>query len=270
MMHINRWVALAGGIFLSNQALADAPTASEVAAVEKLHIFFGHQSVGENIIDGLKEVTGGGLRVVSSREPSAFDSPGLVETMVGENEAPLSKLSDFKAAMEAVGERPDVAFMKLCYIDFDESTDADALFEAYQRTMTELSAKYPRVTFVAVTAPLTTVESGLKARLKKLLGRALWGEAQNERRQRFNERVREAFRGKPLFDVARLEAQRSDGTTQGFERDGKTVPALAPEYTDDGGHLNVAGRTAVAGALVKMLAALPVKAAAPEAAPVGE
>lgn len=236
-----------------------APTADEVAAVAKRRVFFGHQSVGGNILDGVAEVTGGAVRVVSSREASAFDAPGVVHTLVGQNEQPLTKAADFERAMEAVGERADIAFFKLCYVDFDASTDVDAVFEAYRGALTRLKAKYPKVTFVAVTAPLTTVQTGPKAWLKNAFGSGAWGEKENVKRQAFNEKLREAFRGEPLFDLARLEALRPDGTTQSFTRNGAVVPALVPAYSDDGGHLNEAGRKAVAEALVKFLAALPVK-----------
>lgn len=239
---------------------AAAPTADEVAAVAKRRVFFGHQSVGGNVLDGLAEVTGGAVRVVSSREADAFDTPGLVHTLIGQNEAPLTKAADFERAMDGIGERADIAFFKLCYVDFDATTDVQAVFDAYKGTLDKLAAKYPKVTFVAVTAPLTTVQTGPKAWLKRTFGSGAWGEAENVKRQAFNEKLREAFRGKPLFDLARLEAQRPDGTTQSFTRDGATVPALTPEYTDDGGHLNAVGRKVVAEALVKFLAAVPVAA----------
>jgi lysophospholipase L1-like esterase len=38
---------------------------------------------------------------------------------------------------------------------------------------------------------------------------------------------------------------------------GQDVPALVPDYTEDGGHLNTVGRQRVARALVAFLAGLP-------------
>jgi lysophospholipase L1-like esterase len=242
--------------------------AGDVAAVARRRVFFGHQSVGANLLEGLVEVTGGAVRVVASRDPAAFDAPGVVHTLVGRNEAPLSKVEDFERAMASVGERPEVAFFKFCYVDFDGQTDVQAVFDAYRGALQRLAAKYPQVTFVAVTAPLTTVQSGPKAWLKHALGSVAGGERENAQRHAFNEKVREAFRGQPLFDLARLEARRPDGTTQSFTRDGARVPALVPEYSDDGGHLNAQGRKVMAEALVAFLAQLPAPApAAPAAAP---
>ena len=237
------------------------PTAEQVAAVAQRRVFFGHQSVGANVLEGLAEVTGGRVRVVESRDAAAFETPGVVHAFLGQNEAPLTKVADFEKAMDAVGGRADVALYKFCYVDFDATTDVDALFEAYRGSLERVAAKFPQLTVVAVTAPLTTVQTGPKAWLKNTFGGGAWGEKENVKRHAFNEKVRAAFRGKPLFDLARVEAVRPDGTTQAFTRDGATVPALVPAYSDDGGHLNAAGRKAVAAELVKVLAALPLKAA---------
>lgn len=242
---------------MATESRAAAPTADAVAKVAKRRVFFGHQSVGANVLDGLSEVTGGAVRVVASREASALDAPGLAHALVGQNEAPLTKVQDFEQAMEVLGPRADVAFFKFCYVDFDASTDEQALYDAYRAALERVQAKFPQVKVVAVTAPLTTVQTGPKAWLKKVMGKGAWGEAENAKRHAFNELVRAGFRGKPLFDLARAEALRPDGTTQSFTRDGATVPALVPEYTDDGGHLNAVGRKAVAEALVTFLAALP-------------
>jgi hypothetical protein len=252
-------LGLCGGLVMATDVRAAAPTADAVAAVAKQRVFFGHQSVGGNILEGLAEVTGGAVRVVESRDPKAFEAPGVVHALLGQNEAPLTKVSDFEQVMEAVGPRVDVAFYKFCYVDIDAATDVDALFEAYRASLERVQAKFPSVTVVAVTAPLTTVQTGPKAWLKNAFGGGAWGEKENVKRHAFNEKVREAFRGKPLFDVARVEAVRPDGTTQSFTRGGVAVPALVPEYTEDGGHLNAVGRKVVAAELVRVLAAVPMK-----------
>ena len=54
----------------------------------------------------------------------------------------------------------DIALVKFCYVDFDAGTDVPALFAAYQATLASLEGRYPRTTFVHVTAPLTTVQGG--------------------------------------------------------------------------------------------------------------
>lgn len=211
-------------------------------------IFFGHQSVGENLLDGIR-ASAPTLKVVETRD--AVDGPGLYHAKVGRNEAPLTKLEDFERTVEKLGPNLDVALVKLCYIDFSASTDADALYTAYEATLQRLEAKFPNVTFVRVTAPLTTVQGGVKGFVKRALGKPLAGAVENAKRHAFNEKLRAS--GKKLFDLAKLESLRPDGT---FERDGNGTPALVADYTDDGGHLSKDAQRRIGKALYEFLAAL--------------
>ncbi|MBE2248154.1 MAG: SGNH/GDSL hydrolase family protein [Myxococcus sp.] len=240
---------------LAMPTFAAAPQPLE--RVEARRVFFGHQSVGGNVIEGLTEVSGGKLRVVEARTAGAFDQPGFVHTLVGRNEDPSGKVADFEKALDDVAGRPDIAFFKFCYVDFTPSTDVEKLFAEYSASLTRLQAKYPKVTFVHVTVPLTVVQTGAKAWLKRRLGRAPWGEQENAVRHRYNELLRAKLSGQPLFDLAALESTRSDGTPQRFELGGAQVPMLVPGYTDDGAHLNAVGRRRVAEALLEFLAKLP-------------
>ena len=70
-------------------------------------------------------------------------------------------------------------------------------------------------------------------------------------------RIRETFAGRePLFDLAAVESTRPDGSRVFFERAGTPVYYLAPEYTNDGGHLIGAGRRSAAEALLATLAGI--------------
>src|SRR5689334_6048679 len=101
-------------------------------------IFFGHQSVGENLLAGVKTAAPA-LRIVETRD--AVDGPGLYHAKIGRNEAPLTKLEDFERVLDKLGPNLDVALVKLCYIDFSPSTDVDALFTAYQAMLERLEKK---------------------------------------------------------------------------------------------------------------------------------
>lgn len=237
--------------------VASAASPEQLERVAKRRVFFGHQSVGGNVLDGVKDVVGDRWLLTEARSPDAFAQPGLVHTLVGRNEDPSGKVVDFEKALDDVGGRPEVAFFKFCYIDFTASTDVEKLFGEYTAALTRLRAKYPAVTFVHVTVPLTTVQTGAKAWLKHLVGRAVWGEQENAARHRFNELLRAKLAGQPLFDLAAVEATRPDGTAQRFELGGAQVPSLVPEYSDDGQHLNSSGRRRAAEALVEVLAKLP-------------
>jgi hypothetical protein len=158
----------------------------------------------------------------------------------------------------------DIALVKFCYVDIEAGTDVPALFAAYQSTLASLKARYPRTTFVHVTAPLTTVQGGLKAFVKRLLGRSPAGMAENARREEFNALLRQATSGKePLFDLALAESTAPDGRTETFDWNGRPVPALVPAYTGDGGHLDGDGRHRAARLLVSVLASAPASGALP-------
>lgn len=252
---------------------ATAKAAETSAPLEKLasrRIFFGHQSVGGNLLDGVKQIPASsqGLapRVVEVKNPTESLAPGtLAHALVGQNEKPESKIADFERMMDAgLAKSTDVAFFKFCYIDFNGATDSRALFEKYRVSLEGLKARHPGTTFVHVTAPLTTVQRGAKAWLKELLGRPVWGIAENVRRETFNELMRKAYGGKePLFDLARLESTAPDGTRETYELNGQTWPAMVPGYSDDGGHLNATAQARLAKELLNFLASLPAPAVQP-------
>lgn len=237
----------------------NAGTLSEdLELIARERIYFGHQSVGANVLDGLKELStaaGVPLRIAEAPRAAALQGPGVGHVFVAENGDPLKKLSSFKAAL-GEGSAADIAFLKFCYVDIDADTDPRALFEQYRKTIDELRSKNPRTTFIHVTLPLTTVQTGPKAWAKRLLGRAPSGTIQNVKREQYNTLVRWTYAGRePVFDLARVESIAADGTQATVEWNGAVAPAMVPAYTDDGGHLNRAGRLRAAQELVAVIAA---------------
>jgi hypothetical protein len=213
-------------------------------------IYFGHQSVGFNIIDGIdditKEIPESSLNIEETKEAAALVKPVFAHSKMGRNTDPFSKCDDFKAAMESgIGDRVDIAFFKFCYVDFNATTDIDRVFQYYSLMMEDLARTYPRVTFIHFTAPLKSEETGVKPLLKKLIGKAV--DADNIARNKFNSLMRMKYSGGLLFDLAAYESK-SPAFGQGNRNEG-----LRPEYTDDGGHLNREGRRAIAAALLSFL-----------------
>ena len=233
------------------------PTEAQWRTVASRRVIFAHQSVGRNILDGLGSLGGaGGLAVSESRAPAP--GPGLTHFAIGRNGEPLEKVRDFAAAVDAAAP-VDIALVKLCYIDFSYGADPSAVARAYGDTLDALAARHPMTAFVAVTVPLTTVQGGPKALVKKLLGREPAGLAENARRQAFNDALRaRSGPGRPLFDLAGLE---SAGCT--VSHGGRSIQCLAPGLTSDGGHLNDHGARLVASALVGFLADLDLPAGTP-------
>jgi len=233
--------------------------------LEKGCIVFAHQSVGADILEGVAELgrATAGLRVTVKDAGQLRDDsgPGIYETRVGRNGDPHGKIDDFARLLDAgAGRKADIAMMKLCYVDVDEHTDVEALFAHYRATLAGLRERYPRVTFVHITMPLQGPPDGAvsKARqlAKALLGRGRVTAAMNANRERFNELMRREYGAEALFDLARIESTRPDGSAAFLALDGERVPRLAAEYTDDGGHLNSRGRRVAARAFLELLARL--------------
>jgi len=218
----------------------------EIIASKK--IFFGHQSVGWNIIDGIKDVSSSrGIAtplIAEARTGSGISGAGLYHAEVGKNVDPMSKLRDFEAILrDGVGKSVDAALLKFCYVDFNASTDVDTLFGEYKNTMARLHAEFPELVIVYVTAPLTSDESGLKATVKRMIGRTIQGDSDNAVREAFNDKLRAEYSGKaPVFDLALIEASDAAGSATARMTGRGEYYSLRAEYTNDGGHLNEAGR----------------------------
>jgi hypothetical protein len=250
----------------ATHARAETALKGTLQAIADRRIFFGHQSVGMNLLDGLQELAkaeGVALKVVEASAPGV--PPGTIaHAFLEENGAPLKKIAAFSRAFTSgVAAGADVALMKVCYVDITEATDVAALFATYRKTLAEAQAANPGTVFVHVTAPLQTVEDGVRALAKRLLGKPLWGSQHNARREEFNELLRREYAGKaPIFDLAKVEATRPDGGTETSRWQGRDVRTLVPAYSDDGGHLNPEGRRRAARELATVLAAIPRATAA--------
>lgn len=220
-------------------------------------VYFGHQSVGANIMDGVADVLSGhpniGLHVADAGTLGPSATPGLYHAKVGRNEDPRGKLTEFVHVADSTN--PQVALVKYCYIDITDSTDADALFADYRERIEALRARHPGLIIVHVTLPLTTVGSGPREWLSRTLRGHKTPRDLMVIRSRYNDLMRRTFVGKePVFDLARFESTRPDGSRSYFSRGGRRIYYLAPEYTDDGGHLNATARRAAAEEFLAALA----------------
>lgn len=231
-----------------------------VEVLSRRRVYFGHQSVGYGVLAGaeaiLREHGGVMPRIVESGDPKDLAQPGLVHSKIGSNADARSKLQAFANYLAAGGgDLADIACFKLCYVDVDHRTDPAALFDDYARAFEGFASRYPRVRLAHVTVPLTSRPTGWKNAVKRAIGKPLWGDEHNRNRHAFNEKLR-ALAGGRLFDLARLEATREDGSACAFTLDGRAFPCLDPALTSDGGHLNERGRRVVGGAFLEFLASL--------------
>ncbi len=253
----------------STDSAVDAPvepmtiTDDEMRAAAGKRVFFGHQSVGGNILDGVAAAYDAhdvpAPPILETTQPQADDG-FIAHAYIGENTDPASKVDDFASMIrEGMGDSVDIAFMKFCYVDIRQDESVEDAFERYRTTMAQLEVDYPDVTFLHVTQPLTTEPSAwqrFKSGMKSLLGRGQTDAQQNAARAAFNDLVRQeyAITGR-LFDLAAIESRAPDGTTVGGTVDGRPYQELYPGYTTDGGHLNTVGSMLAAEEMLRVIAA---------------
>jgi hypothetical protein len=218
-------------------------TAADLARVARTRVFFGHQSVGLNVLDGIPAVFAAhGLPapVIEDRRSSRATTAGFVaHAGIGVNTRPLGKVKDFDIVLRGgMGAEVDVAMMKFCYIDVSAGTDVEGLFRTYRDTMAGLERDFPKVTFVKVTVPLTTEPDT----------------SNNAARERLNELIRKEYADDHLFDLAAVESTAPDGSRVSGRHQGQASFGLYDGYASDNGHLNAEGSRRAATAWLRAVA----------------
>ena len=233
----------------------------QIARLEERKIFFGHQSVGDNILQGIRDLIADDprlkLKIVNSSDPESVPGPALVESHIGENGNPQSKDEVLATILsKGMGKQGGIAMYKYCFVDIDASTDVRQMFYHYRSGIDALKLKYPSLKIVHITVPLMTVEPAMKAWIKSLLGRPTARDA-DAKRNAFNDLLRQTYTGiDPIFDLAEVESTHADGSRSFFLLGNEKIYTLAPEFTTDGGHLNERGRRVAAERLLLVLAGL--------------
>ena len=240
-------------------------TEQDWESLAERRIFFGHQSVGRDILAGVQRLVtareGSRPALVESPEPARVRGPALVTARIGRNRDPESKTRAFEAALAGGFGDEDgaIAMYKYCYVDLMDG-DPAALFAGYAAGVERVRERHPGLTLVHVTLPLHRAPHGLVERVRSRFGSAT-ETARNARRCRYNELLRQAFAGEPIFDLARLESTRADGSTASSRLRGRSIDMLAPEWTEDGGHLVPAAQDRLAEQLLVLLARCPRRSA---------
>ena len=248
-------------------SIDDVPREHWAKLAEK-KIFFGHQSVGYNIIEGVKDVIRGrnyiNLNIVETDDPAQFDRPIFAHARVGRNTDPDSKIKAFKKVMDTgVGKRIDIVFLKFCYIDITRDSNPQEILTNYQTTIEDLKGRYPDTEFLHVTAPIRSAPKGIKRYIKQSIKLLIGKQGvldDNIKRQHYNALLNDAYsKTEPLFDLALVESSNSDGYRRYAFKENKRIYFMDSQYTYDGGHLNENGRKRVAEQLLIILAELAIK-----------
>jgi len=243
-------------------SIKDVPAQAWVNLSKKA-VYFGHQSVGFNIMEGVQEIIKAHpevhLTIVETTEASAAGPGVFAHSRVGQNVQPEGKISDFQRILdEGMGQKADSAALKFCYVDITKKTDVSKLFNSYVKAVDSIKKEFPNLTVIHFTEPLTVSKTTWKTSIKKLIGKNdFWEFDDNIKRNEYNNLLIEKYGGKePILDIAKIESTRPDGTRQAFSLNGKTYYSMVPEYTYDGGHLNEVGRKKVAEQFLILLANL--------------
>jgi len=96
----------------------DPDLKADLAKAAGLRVFFGHQSVGGNIVDGLQELRAlagdTALHVIHDPAAAALPPAFFAEAKVGKNGDPLGKLAAFKRVVDSTSPgRLDLALVKI-------------------------------------------------------------------------------------------------------------------------------------------------------------
>ena len=234
--------------------------AEAIEAFKRKKIFFGHASVGSNIIDGIEDIRANNqhvqnINIQDLKEDNEVNEPAIYHAKNGKNGFPKSKVDAFKKTLEekGLGNKLDIAFFKFCYVDIEKDSNVQEMFDYYTSNMEYLKKKFPRLQFVHVTTPLYSHSRGIKGFIKNIIR----GDVSNVKRNEFNKMLVKKYQGvDPIYDLASIESQLPDGKRSSFNYKGEIYLSLAPEYTYDGGHLNETGRYLAAKELLKILAEL--------------
>lgn len=241
-----------------------------LSLLQHKRIYFGHQSVGANIIEGIRGLYRSnqlGLNIVESSQPQAYAAPVFGHSRIGRNQEPRSKIDAFAEILNAgLGNKVDMALLKFCYVDVTDGSDVAGLFGYYHNVMTQLTNAYPHTRFIHVTMPITVMPSLLRRIIGGLRRRRNRVAYDNLARADYNRNLIQTYAGRqPIFDLATAESTTASGQTLRHSLHGRVFYTLAPAYSSDGRHLSETGRRVVASELLKCLAAVGTEASTPAA-----
>ena len=228
--------------------------------------YFGHQSVGDNIIDGINNIMENNdiikLDIKKLNDVQTFNAPVFAHSYIGKNGDINAKFTDFSQNIrKGIGDKVDIAFLKLCFWDIRKKTNedeinVDEIFNQYKKTITSLQEQYPETIFLHSTVPLMSHSNGIINKIKRMI-KSDNDDLDNIMRNELNRLIVQEYAGKePLFDIALIESTLPDGRRTIFSKDGKDYYYLPDVYTNDGGHLNEQGQKHVAEQLLITLSRL--------------
>ncbi len=232
--------------------------------IVKKTIYFGHMSVGNNILAGVEEIInqedfGVNLKLNHIKNSKQIDSIGFYHSNIGRNGDPFSKITAFKEFIinDSVGQKVDIAFFKFCYVDNKKDINVNDVINEYVNTINQIKKKYPKLKIIHFTCPLKTHSikgRTILSKFKRLAKRLLLGDIDNVRRNEYNSLLREKYSAEnSIFDLAKFESINEDGIESTFSYKGKKYSSMQTFISNDGGHLNKQGQILIAKKLLEFL-----------------
>jgi len=237
-------------------------------------IYFGHMSVGNNIIDGMATIIeqkgqSDIVKILRIENVDKINGHGFYHSTIGKNLDPISKIDAFKNKIidQRIGKKVDIAFFKFCFVDINKDTDINEVFSEYVNCIEEINEQYPELKILHVTCPLKyhlhfgNIKAGnLNKTLRKFarFGVNLFtGDQDNIKRNEYNRLVVDKY-GKSdyLFDLAKFESTTKNGGQTSFIYKDKKYLCLNDEYTQDGGHLDELGKIVIGKKMLEYLTAI--------------
>jgi len=226
--------------------------------IGKKNIYFGHRSVGENIIEGLKKINSASgqnyLIINELKDNITFEGNYFVHSNIGHNGDPQSKFEEFTKNVNYLADKNlNIAMMKLCFVDITSNTDIDNVFKSYIAMIDSIKKKYPDLTIIHFTVPLKSKSSWIDNIKDKIKDRNNNDQKDNLVRNRYNKLLFSKYSKEDIFDLAGIESTYANGKREAIVVNGKPCYFLIKDYTEDGGHLNGLGKQLVAEKLINKI-----------------
>lgn len=220
-------------------------------------IYFGHRSVGNNIMDGIKDLMKKNqqirLNIVKPDDQTNNNTGFFMHSMINQNASPQSISEGYQKLIEPIGENIDIVLLR--FTPFYGKKEMNEILADYKGAFKKLQKKYPGTIIVHNSFPLNQSRTTWKTWIKKIIGeKEIWEYDQNIIVNEFNMLLRDEYDGKePFFDLAKFQSTFADGRRSTFTKEGKKYFHTVPAYTYDGTHLNEKGRKMIAKQLLLLL-----------------
>ena len=236
----------------------DNEVIKKINVISQSNIYFGHKSVGQNIISGMNKIITvtrqNGLKIEELNDNIKYDQNYFLHSNIGENGDPKGKFKEFSKIVDDLERKNlNIAMMKLCFVDITEKTDISDIFQSYTAMIDSLRNKYPALVIIHFTVPLKSEPNWINNLKNIIKRRANNDEKDNLARNKYNELLLKKYSNEDIFDIANIESTYPDGKREIVTVDDKQCYSLIKNYTYDGGHLNEKGQELVAEKLINKI-----------------